>query len=279
MSPGHAARFRALHRGPAPLVLPNAWDFASAAALAEAGFPAVGTTSLGVNAAHGLPDAAGAGRAAALALARLLTRLPCPVTVDIEDGFSPDPADVATLAAELAAAGVVGINLEDGRGGGVLADPAGQAVLIRAVRERVPGLFVNARIDTHWARAEPADLAETLARAERYVTAGADGVFVPGLSGADEIRAVAAAVPVPLNVLFDPSRHTLRGLARLGVRRVSTGSLLFRAALHATVGTALAVRDGTPLPPDLPAYADTDRLARTWGAVTGEGPRPSPGGP
>ncbi|WP_447009428.1 isocitrate lyase/PEP mutase family protein [Saccharothrix hoggarensis] len=233
------------------LVLPNAWDFASAVALVRAGFPAVGTTSLGVAAAHGLPDAAGAAREETLALARRLVRLPVPISVDVEAGFG---GDVRDLAAELWELGVAGVNVEDGRGE-ALADPEEQAAIVRAFKDAAPGLFVNARVDTHWLGV---DRDSTSARAARYVDAGADGVFVPGLTDEREIADIAAAVPVPLNVL---AQRDVRVLKDLGVRRVSTGSLLFRAALGETVRTALAVRDGRAAPDDVPGYDEVQRLA------------------
>ncbi|MCE6997994.1 isocitrate lyase/phosphoenolpyruvate mutase family protein [Saccharothrix sp. S26] len=232
------------------LVLPNAWDFASAAAFVRAGFTAVGTTSLGVAVAHGLPDAAGAARAETLALARLLVRLPVPVTVDVEAGFG---GDVGELAAQLWELGVAGVNVEDGRDAG-LADPAEQAAIVRAFKEAAPGLFVNARVDTHWLSV---DQPSTLRRARTYVDAGADGVFVPGLDREAEIAALVSALPVPLNTLPSLPLDTLR---ELGVRRVSTGSLPFRAALAAAVRTADAVRSGHPTPTDLPTYSETTSL-------------------
>jgi 2-methylisocitrate lyase-like PEP mutase family enzyme len=188
------AAFAALHRAGSPLVLPNAWDQASAAALIAAGFPAVGTTSLGVAAAAGMPDGTGVTRGPTLALTRLLGRLPCLLTVDLEGGFSDDPAEVTTLAAEVAAAGAVGINLEDGRDNSRLAPVAGHCELIAAVKARVPGLFVNARTDTYWLGGSGARLEEALARAVAYRAAGADGVFVPGLNAEADIAAVVAAV-------------------------------------------------------------------------------------
>ncbi|MGW1075154.1 isocitrate lyase/PEP mutase family protein [Streptomyces sp. NPDC002537] len=251
--------FHALHHADRPLLLPNAWDFASAAALAAAGFAAVGTTSLGVAAANGLPDAAGLARGETVALARRLVRLPCSVTIDIEGGFSTDPGEVGDLVSELADLGVAGINLEDGRGDR-LADPATQVALIREVKRRVPEMFLNARADTYWTGVD-ASVPATLDRTRRYVDAGADGIFVPGLVRAEDIAAVTAAVPVPVNVLHLPALGLDR-LAELGVRRVSTGSLLFRAALNATVATAVAVREGEPLPAGIPSYAEVDALSR-----------------
>ncbi|HEX6339972.1 isocitrate lyase/phosphoenolpyruvate mutase family protein [Umezawaea sp.] len=245
--------FHDLHHADRPLVLPNAWDFASAAALCAAGFAAIGTTSLGVAAAAGLPDGEGATRDETVALARRIVGLPVPVTVDVESGFG---GDVRELAAELAELGVAGVNVEDGRPGGVLADPEEHAGVVRAVREGGPGLFVNARVDTHWLGVRQES---TVDRALRYRDAGADGVFVPGLVLEEDIAAVVAAVDVPLNVLHVPALGVQR-LAELGVRRISTGSLLFRAALHAAVEAANAVRDGGAVADGVPTYADVVAL-------------------
>ncbi|GAB2739088.1 isocitrate lyase/PEP mutase family protein [Amycolatopsis magusensis] len=248
--------FFALHHAETPLLLPNAWDFTSGAALFDAGFPAIGTTSLGVAAAHGLPDGRGRTRTETVALARSLTRLPGPVTVDIEAGFSEDPGEVADLAAELASFGTAGINLEDSRPTGGLAEPDDHAALVSAVKTRVPGLFVNARIDAHWQTEHPPPLTRVLDRARRYVAAGADGIFVPGLNDSADIAALAGGLPVPLNILY------ARGLdyRDLGVARVSLGSLLYRAALHTATTLARSIRDGGAAPDDIPGYRDIERF-------------------
>ncbi|WP_083678489.1 isocitrate lyase/phosphoenolpyruvate mutase family protein [Nocardiopsis sp. CNR-923] len=252
------AEFRDLHRTGAPLVLPNAWDHASAAALATAGFRAVGTTSLGVASAAGKSDAAGGTRDETVALALGLARMDALVSVDVEGGFSEDPDEVAALARTLAQAGVAGVNIEDGRPDGGLADRDHQCAVIRAVKRAAPDLFVNARTDTHWL---PGTGEDTTARATAYQEAGADGVFVPGLREEKAISALVDALDVPLNVLYAPGAPSLRTLADLGVRRVSCGSLLFRAALRATVATALAVAEDLPVQDGLPTYAEADALA------------------
>ena len=237
--------FAALHRIGDPLILPNVWDVASARCLVQAGFAAIGTTSLGVAAANDLPDGAGATAAETLRLTHRLSHLPVHLTVDLETG------SVATAVA-VAAAGAAGVNLEDGM------EPAeAHATLIRSVKREVPSLFVNARTDTHWLR--PGDLAEALRRVRLYADAGADGVFVPGMTEPAHIAAVVTAVDVPVNVLFLPGQHTVASLRDLGVRRISTGSLLFRAALAAAVDTALAVHDGREIRTDLPSYAEINR--------------------
>ncbi|OXM65162.1 isocitrate lyase/phosphoenolpyruvate mutase family protein [Amycolatopsis thermalba] len=262
--------FAELHHTGKPLLLPNAWDHASAAVLVAEGFPAIGTTSLGVAAAAGLPDGTGATRDETVALARRLTRLPCYLTVDIEGGFADDPAEVAALGAELAALGVAGVNIEDGRDNGRLADPAHQQELIAALKAAAPGLFVNARTDTHWL----ATGEDPVARVRAYQEAGADGVFVPGLPDETSIAAVVAAADVPVNVLFSPSGPPLDRLGELGVRRISCGSLLFRAALEAVARTAGAVATGGEIPP-VPAYADVQALSSPGTAAA----PPPPGSP
>ncbi|WP_030911203.1 isocitrate lyase/PEP mutase family protein, partial [Streptosporangium amethystogenes] len=252
-------RFRALHHADEPLLLPCAWDHASAAALARAGFAAIGTTSLGVAAAAGKPDAGRATRQETLSLARTITGLGIPVTVDIEAGFGKTPGQVADLVARLAGLGVAGINLEDGRGTG-LADAPAQAKLIAAVKRRVPRVFLNARTDAFWLGL-PDARAVALARARAYAEAGADGVFVPGASTEHDIEALVAGTGVPLNVLVRPG-VPVRRLADLGVARISYGSLLFRAALHAAVTTALGVAAGEPLTVGVPSYEQVEALHR-----------------
>lgn len=246
------------HQAATPLLLPNAWDYASAAALAAQGFPAIGTTRLGVAAAAGLPDGAAATADATLALARGLGRGSFLFTVDAEGGFSDDVEEVAALARQLYEAGAAGINLEDGRPDGTLAPVELHAAKIAAVKAAVPALFVNARTDTHWLGRQRE---ETAARLARYEQSGADGVFVPGLSDPDGIAALTAALLVPLNILYTPTGPTLAELAALGVRRVSLGSLLYRRALAAAVTAATAVRDGRPTDLTAPSYAEVQALA------------------
>jgi 2-methylisocitrate lyase-like PEP mutase family enzyme len=245
--------FADLHRPGSPLLLPNAWDHASAAALAAAGFPAIGTTSLGVAAALGLRDGAAETAEATVELARRLTHLPVPITMDIEDGFSKDPAAVADYVARLGP--VAGVNLED-----QLGDPAAHAAVIAAVKARTPQVFVNARTDTYWL-GRPS-LTETLERARAYVDAGADGIFVPGVTDEHEIAALAEAIPLPLNVLFSPNTRSIAQLAKLGVARISTGSLLYRVALGAAITAATAIGDrATGF--EAPSYAAINDLAAT----------------
>ncbi|MEU1363522.1 isocitrate lyase/phosphoenolpyruvate mutase family protein [Micromonospora zamorensis] len=254
------AEFRALHHTRRPLVLPNAWDHASAAALAARGHPAIGTTSLGVAAAAGRPDGTAATAEETLALARRLANLPVLLSVDIEAGFSDDPAAVAGYVAELAGLGVVGINLEDGRADGTLAEPECVATKVAAVKAAVPDLFVNARTDTWWLGVvDP--LPQTLARAHAYRAVGADGIFVPGIVDPATLRVLTERIDAPVNALYQPGGPGLDELAAAGVARVSTGSLLFRVALAAALGAADQVRaGGLAAPEGLPSYAEVQGL-------------------
>lgn len=250
--------FARLHHRAHPLLLPNAWDYASAAALAEQGFAAIGTTSLGVAAAAGLPDGAAATAEATMNLARRLGTGRFLFTVDAEGGFSDDVAHVAALARALYEAGAAGINLEDGRPDGTLAPMELHAAKIAAVKQVAPALFVNARTDTHWASRHED---ETATRLALYEQSGADGVFVPGLSDPAAIAELTSALVVPLNILYTPAGPTLAELASLGVRRVSLGSLLYRRALAAAVTAATDIRDGRPTDPAALSYAEVQALA------------------
>ncbi|GAA4554122.1 isocitrate lyase/PEP mutase family protein [Amycolatopsis samaneae] len=251
--------FRDLHVPGSPLLLPNTWDFAFGALLAQQGFPAIATTSLGAAAAAGEPDSVPSGRAATVALARGLARLDVLLTVDIGEGFATDPGAVAELAEELAGLGVAGVNLEDWRvADGRMAEVGTQTALISAVKDRVPGLFLNARTDTHLGGDHSAATAAERVRA--YADAGADGVFVPGLAVPAEVERVVAAARVPVNVLFVPGAVTLAGLAELGVARVSVGSLPYRVALVSALETVRAVRDGGELPANPLTFAEVAAL-------------------
>lgn len=249
--------FRELHHSSAPLLLPNAWDVGSGLAFVAAGFPAVGTTSFGIAASAGLPDGGGTSMAVTRALVAQLCRLPAYITADIEDGYSPDPAEVAEFVAELAALGVVGINLEDSLDGH-LVDVVIVTAKVSAIKQRCPDMFINARVDNLWFD-EQATVDAVLLRAHTYADAGADGIFVPGVAAPMDIRSIAAGIDLPLNVLAHPTL-TVPELGELGVRRVSSGSLPYRAAVDAAVNVVSALRDGEHTPTATPYWDMQSRL-------------------
>ncbi|WBB70178.1 isocitrate lyase/phosphoenolpyruvate mutase family protein [Micromonospora sp. WMMD812] len=230
-----AELFRSLHTPGSPLVLVNAWDAASARIVAAAGARAVATTSAGVAWSLGAPDGDALGRDAAVDLVRrVAAAVSLPVSADIESGYGATPAEVGATVRAIVAAGAVGVNVEDARrdAGPPLRDVADQCARIAAVRAAADAagvpLYVNARIDTFLGGAGGVD--ETVARASAYLTAGADGIFVPGVVDPATIRDLVAAVPAPVNVLAGPGAPTVSELARLGVARVSLGSSVAEAA-------------------------------------------------
>lgn len=234
-----ARHFRSLHRSGHPLVLPNAWDAASARLIEQAGAAAIATTSAGVAWSVGMGDGEAIGRAGALdVIGRVVAAVSVPVTADIEGGYAPDPGGVADTICGVLDAGAVGVNLEDGR------RPAADHAARIAVARKVAGeaLFVNARIDTYLlSLGDPATrLRDTLDRAAIYVDAGADGVFVPGVTDAETIAALATGVAVPFNVMAGPGSPSVGDLAGLGVTRVSVGPAV---ALTAYAAARRAARE------------------------------------
>jgi 2-methylisocitrate lyase-like PEP mutase family enzyme len=227
---------RSLHVPGAPLVLPNAWDVASAQAVVAAGFPVIATTSGGVAAALGYDDHEGAPRDEMLAAAARISRsVDAPVTIDAEAGYGLDPAE---LVAALEAAGAAGCNLEDtNHSDGTLRDPSEHASWLRSVREAAAaagyGLVVNARVDVFLAGGPQGDLVpEALSRAHAYLEAGVDCVYPIALWEADALAAFVSQAGGPVNVLAIERAPSPAELAELGVARISYGSLLHRQTLE-----------------------------------------------
>lgn len=223
--------FRLLHRE-GLLLLPNAWDAGSARLLENAGAKAIATTSAGVSWSHGYADGGHLPVEGALsAAAEIVRAVRVPVTVDCEAGYSNEPGAVADFVVRVLDLGAVGINLEDGREPPDLLCAKIEAVKRASSRAGLE-VFVNARVDVvlHGLVEKQHQVAETLARAARYEAAGADGIFVPRLSDPAEIRTVATAVRLPLNVLFGAAMPSSSELLALGVRRLTVGAELARAA-------------------------------------------------
>lgn len=243
--------FRELHAGEEAFVIPNPWDAGSARVLTQAGFPALATTSGGLAFMLGLQDGANLiGRDDTLSNARAVVEAThLPVSADLENGFADDPAGVAETIRLAAEAGVVGGSIEDATGRAD--DPI---YPFDAAVERVAAAVEAARAlsfpFTLTARAENflygrPDLDDTIRRLQAYEVAGADVLFAPGLPDLDAIRAVCGAVERPVNVLAGATL-SVRALQECGVRRISLGSALPRAALTSVLRAAAEIRrDGT----------------------------------
>lgn len=260
-----AAIFHRLHEGPQPLLLPNAWDAGSARLMESLGAKAVATTSAGVAWTHGYPDGnALPVRLLVATVATIARAIRVPLTVDVEAGYSDDPAAVEETVAKMVEAGAVGINIEDGAS-------TPDLLCLKIERAKRAGqhfgvdLFVNARTDVYLRGLAPEGkrVAETLSRAKLYRNAGASGLFVPGLREAEEIRAVASGAGLPLNVMAWPGLPAASELAQMGVRRLSAGSGIAQALwgkAAALAGDFLKIGRSEPLGEGAMAYGDINAL-------------------
>ena len=232
-----AEAFRQMHLGTDVVVLPNAWDHASAALMVAAGFPVIATTSAGIAFAQGYPDGEYMGRTRMLAVVgRIAAQSAVPVTADLEAGYGPTPEDVAATVTGAIEAGVVGCNIEDADPHtGQLLDFDLSVARIRAGRAAADKLKVpfvlNARTDPYLARIGDAQacFAESVRRANAYLDAGAMCAYVPGPGDSETVGKLAKAIHGPLNVLSALAGRTGLSLAearRVGVRRLSVGGSL-----------------------------------------------------
>jgi 2-methylisocitrate lyase-like PEP mutase family enzyme len=237
--PDQAERLRALHHGPPILVLPNAWDAATARVFEAEGFPAIATTSAGVAAALGYPDGGVVpSREMIEAVARIVRAVEVPVTADIEHAYAATPGAVADVVLRVVAAGAVGINLEDYVPGADGLEPITLqtdkiAAIIKAVANAGVRVVINARTDVFLRAigAPDAWLGVAIERGKAFLAAGADCVFVPGVRDRETIGALVQGIGGPINVLAVDGTPSIRDLEALGVARVSLGSGPMRAAL------------------------------------------------
>ncbi len=267
-----AEQFRKLHRGPRILVLPNAWDVASARILEELGYPAIATTSAGIAFSLGYPDGQRVSREQMLeVVARIARAVRVPVTADMEAGYGTTVQDMSETARALIASGAIGLNLEDvtGEDESSHVNMTLQMEKIRAIRETASSLGValvlNARTDTYLMPIGPAETRfdRTVERLRAYRQAGADCLFAPGLRDGETIRKLVAALDGPLNILLMPGGPSIGELEKMGVARASAGSAVMRATLSLVqrigkelmqAGSCDFLFDGTI------AHADLNRL-------------------
>ncbi|QNN52484.1 isocitrate lyase/PEP mutase family protein [Nocardioides mesophilus] len=223
----------ALHAGPG-FVLPNAWDPGSARILEHVGFPAIATTSAGIAWSCGVPDGGVLDRDTMLEhIGRIVAAVRVPVTADLEAGYGDTADEVGRTVARAVELGVVGANVEDAAQGELFGiDRATERIAAARAAARSGTFVLNARTDAYFVGTTGDVFAQTVERAERYFEAGADCVFVPGVVEEDTIGRLAAALPGPLNVVAGLANTIdARTLFSLGVKRVSLGGSLARAAL------------------------------------------------
>jgi 2-methylisocitrate lyase-like PEP mutase family enzyme len=245
-----AAAFRELHaEGPVPLVLVNVWDAASAKLVEAAGAHALATSSSAISWSLGFPDGNQLPRALAMAaLGRITATTDLPVTADIETGYAGadgafNDALLRQTVTAVLEAGAVGVNIEDS-GGEPLTDVAEQARRIGIIRtmaeESGVRLFINARTDTYLSGRFPERaFEETLRRVPAYLAAGADGIFVPGVTDLHILHELSRRIPAPLNALAGVGAPSVGELHDAGVRRISIGGNTAKAA-YATVSRVAA---------------------------------------
>ncbi|MBV9646707.1 MAG: isocitrate lyase/phosphoenolpyruvate mutase family protein [Candidatus Eremiobacteraeota bacterium] len=243
-------RFRALHEGTKPFIMPNAWDAASAVLLKREGFLALGTTSYAIALSLGVHDGRHAvSRDTAVANGTLLARASgLPINGDLEDGFGPAPEDCALTVSAAIAAGLAGLGIED-----TTADPArpihaydDAIARIRTAATAARGRIVLTGRTDNFINDRP-DLDDTIRRLSAFAEAGADVLYAPGLPDLKAVAAVVRAVaPKPVNVLWvgGLANASLAEFAEIGVRRISLGSALYIRTLGSLVDAARALRGG-----------------------------------
>lgn len=234
------AAFKALHVPGNPLLLANVWDAGSAKAVALTGVKALATGSWSVAAAHGFKDGEKLPRDLALAnLARILAAVDLPVSIDLESGYGTDADGVAETLALAAEAGAAGCNLEDSVPTTGDARPLEEAVARLKAARRGAGtdFFINARTDVFLQNPpelHTADMLESaLERGRAYAEAGANGLFLPGLTAASLIEAAVVGSPLPVNIMMMPGCPPVWALKSLGVARISQGPGPYQIAMKA----------------------------------------------
>jgi 2-methylisocitrate lyase-like PEP mutase family enzyme len=253
--PQDADKFHALHED--FLILPNAWDAASARLVQEAGAKAIATSSAAVAWAHGYADGHGLPISILVTAVQEIARVvSVPITVDAEGGYSDDLAQIEKNIALLIDAGGVGINLEDGKQSHELHLKKIEAARNAGERAGVK-LFINARTDVYLKKLFPAEeaLDETMRRGWACKKAGANGFFVPGVADSKQISAIAQEVDIPLNVIAMAGVPKAAELRALGAKRLSGATRIFGAAMAgARAATEAFLRDG-----------DSDALTKAQG--------------
>jgi 2-methylisocitrate lyase-like PEP mutase family enzyme len=248
MQSQQAERFLASHRGNTPLLLPNPWDLGSARLLEWLGFEALATTSSGYAAALGRLDGSVARAEAIAHASQIVGATHLPVSADLENGFSDDPAGVAETIRLALQAGLAGCSIEDfsGKDDDPIYAPELAAERVRAASEIAHAgpvhLVLTGRAE-NYLHGNP-DLADTIGRLQLYGEAGADVLYAPGLTRLDDISTVVRSVDRPVNVLLRPGGPSVAELTAVGVHRISVGGAFAFAALGALVEAAHELQAG-----------------------------------
>ncbi len=223
-------QFKSLHLQELPFILANAWNVRSAQLIEQAGFPAIGTSSGAIAETLGYKD----GEQISFdevhyIIKRIKSNTSLPLTVDMERGYSDNVQQVTDNVQRLIDTGVSGINIEDSQG---------EAIYLKklyAIKNHLEKthqqLFINARTDGFLQKVE-APVETTIGRAKKYKEAGADGIFVTGVSNISTIQSLSAGIELPLNVVGSPNLASGNALSNAGVKRISMAVFLYKAAYH-----------------------------------------------
>ncbi|OGC90064.1 MAG: hypothetical protein A2W25_15620, partial [candidate division Zixibacteria bacterium RBG_16_53_22] len=250
-----AKQFSRMHQGPGLFILPNAWDVGSALLFAGLGYRAIATSSAGIAYSRGILDGEQIARDEMLKVVRAIVEaVDLPITADLEGGYGRDPEIVAETIKLAIEAGAVGVNIEDSTKG----DPRDAGKLLfdiklatdryRAATEEADSsgipFVLNARIDCFLRLGNgPEVSADTIRRGNAYREAGADCIFVPGVTDRATIALLVREIKAPINILAGPGIPSAEELGTLGVRRLSFGASLFRAAYSEAVRVAREMRE------------------------------------
>ena len=255
--------FKQLHQQEHALLIANVWDVPSAQQAQELGFQAIGTSSAAIAATFGYEDGESmAFSTLRFVVERITSQVSLPLTVDLEAGYSDEPSIIVEHIKQLAALGVVGINIEDSLVNSNESAQASERVLVDAetfaltlknikqmLNDEQIDIFVNVRTDPFLLGTQDA-LTQTLARISLYESAGADGIFIPCISERTDIETCVQSTSLPINVMCMPQLTNFDALADYGVKRISMGSLVFERGLKqhkANLTEVLSKKSFTPV--------------------------------
>lgn len=237
--------FYQLHHQPEAFLLPNAWNAKSAKLIAAAGFPAIVTSSGAISDSLGYPDGEQIPFAELLyIIKRIKASTTIPLTVDFERGYSSDPNTIHDHLQQLLDVGIVGINIEDNEGEEIYLRKLSS--IKNYLSQTNQQLFINARCDAFLQKL-PEPLDTVIRRATLYKNAGADGLFVTGIGDLEIIKQITVSTALPVNIVGNPNLATVETLTKLGVKRISTAVLPYRATYRHLEQTLTSLQNSRSL--------------------------------